>query len=358
MSWLFEFAPHLVVGSLALSLWGGVATAATPRSHYALVQATLDGFVLPRFAALRAAADQLPATVTRVCEVGDAAARKNFEQKFHDAVTAYAAIEFLRFGPLVEAGRRESLSFWPDPRGFVPRQLRQLIASNDAEKATAESIARQSAAIEGLPALEILMFDPEHPLGPGADAAYRCRLAQAIAVNVAALAVAVDDGWTKEGGWKDKMLRPGSDNDTYKEPQEAASELVKALLTGLALVADVQIKPRIDGKAPVNGPYAKSKLTADYYRSGVESLKSLYTALDLEAYLDKDTAWIPGWADGAWRAMDSSDGLGGRTAASTRSDPPGLRELFDKITGLRKLVTRDMSAAAGLTVGFNELDGD
>ncbi|MGQ0457134.1 MAG: imelysin family protein [Hyphomicrobium sp.] len=345
------------MGAFAIAMGAGSASSATPRSHYALVQATVDGYVLPRFATLRAAAEQLPGAVSQVCAVGDASARKNLELKFNSAVTAYAAIEFLRFGPLVEAGRRESLSFWPDPRGFVPRQLRQLIASSDAANATAAAIAKQSAAIEGLPALEILMFDPEHPLGPGEPAVYRCKLAGAIAANVVALAVAVDDGWTKPGGWKDKMLRPGSDNDTYKEPQEAASELVKALLTGLALVADVQIKPRLDGKARAIGPYAKAKLSSDYFRAGVASLEALYGALDLESYLDENSAWIIGWSAGAWRTIRASDGFGGTAAGATR-EGPGLRELFDRMTHLRRLVTRDMSAAAGLTVGFNELDGD
>ena len=53
----------------------------------------------------------------------------------------------------------------------------------------------------------------------------RCKLAQAIAGNISARGVALHEGWTKPNGWKDKLLRPGSDNDTYKEPQESATEI-------------------------------------------------------------------------------------------------------------------------------------
>ncbi len=43
-----------------------------------------------------------------------------------------------------------------------------------------------------------------------------------------------------------------------------------------------------------------------------KSLKSFYDALGIEAYLPADKAWMKGWVTGAWRAAESSDGLGGR----------------------------------------------
>ncbi len=45
------------------------------------------------------------------------------------------------------------------------------------------------------------------------------------------------------------MLQPGPDNDTYKDASESAGELVKALLVGLSLTADLQLKPQIDAKS-------------------------------------------------------------------------------------------------------------
>lgn len=332
--------------------------AAPPPSHYQIVETSLSQHILPRIAKFRIAAGQLPGAVTTVCERGGARDRKALRSIFRDAVVAYAEVDFLRFGPLVDDGRRERLSFWPDPRGFVARQLRQLVASKDPEKATVESIARQSAAVEGLPALELLIFDADTPLGPGVEVAYRCQLAAAIAGNVAALAAAIDEDWKKSGGWRDKMLRPGSDNEIYRDAQESAAEVVKALLVGLALVADAQVKPRLDGKILASGPYAKSNLTSDYYIAGVRSLHALYDAIKLEAYLDDNAAWIRGWVSGTWRVIQASDGLGGAAAGAPRSSAPSLRELFGRLTGLRKIVTRDLSPAAGLTVGFNELDGD
>ena len=89
------------------------------------------------------------------------------------------------------------------------------------------------------------MTDKEFPLGPGEPSRYRCELAEAIAANIVSVADEIADGWEKPGGWKDKMLHPGPDNDTYKSPEESAGELVKALLVGLSLTADLQLKPQV-----------------------------------------------------------------------------------------------------------------
>ena len=236
---------------LAVSALGSAKLAADELNHYAIVQRTLEKHVIPHMEALKAAAEPLPAAVKQLCETGADAAREELNTQFRRTIEAYAGVDFLRFGPMIKGGRRERLSFWPDPRGIMNRQLRQVMIAKDAAIADAASIGKQSAAVQGLPALEVLLTDKDVPLGPGEPAAFRCALAIAIATNIATVADELAAGWTEDNGWKDKMLRPGSDNDTYKEPGEAASELVKAMLTGFQLTADLQLKPQLD---PV--PYA------------------------------------------------------------------------------------------------------
>ncbi len=352
------FVTPLLALALALVSFGTGARAAEVQSHYVLVQNALDKHVIPRIAAFDRAAAPLPDAVTRVCESGDDAAREELGAQFRQTVEAWAGVEFLRFGPMIAGGLREKVSFWPDPRGIMTRQLRQLLASNDMTVAEAGAIAKQSAALQGLPALEVLLTDKDVPLAPGDASKFRCALATAIATNVATLAHQLHDAWTKSGGWQDKMLRPGSDNDTYKDPQESAAELVKALLVGFQLVGDVQVKPQLLAKAKVSGPYEKANLSKAYYAASVASLQALYDAMALEDYLPENKDWVKNWAGGAWRTMVASDGAGGHAAGVAQDDAPALRVLHDRISGLRKLIVGEMSIAAGLTVGFNELDGD
>jgi predicted lipoprotein len=346
---------------LAVLLAPFVATAATAeetKNHYALVQAVLEKYVVPHVTALKDAAAPLPTSVDDVCKTGKKAARKKLDSDFAKTVKAYAGVEFLRFGPLAVTARRERLSFWPDPRGIMNRQLRQILLAKDMTVAAPQGIVKQSVAIQGLPALEFLLTDETSPLGPGDDVKFRCALAAAIASNVATITRELADDWTKSGGWKDKMLRPGSDNDMYKEPTDSAGELLKAFLTGTQLVADLQLKPQLTLSAHAKGPFAKSGLPKAYYKAAISSLRDYYNVLDLESYLVDDKAWVKNWVAGAWRAIEASDGYGGASAKKKRADAPPVREVFDKITGIRKLAVGELSIAAGLAVGFNELDGD
>ena len=354
----------------AIAAAGGVQARDMP-SHFAIVQNAIDKFAIPRFEALNLAAATLPASVETVCKTGDAGAHEELDARFRDTVKAWAAVEYLRFGPLAEGGRRERLSFWPDPRGVMTRQLRQMLAAKDLQAIDGALIVKQSAAVQGLPALEVLLTDKENPLGPGDQAAYRCALGKAIAGNVAAIAHDILEGWTKAGGWKEKMLRPGSDNDVYKEPSEAAAEFVKAMLTGLQILGDTEVKPHLELKVDpsaevlpevkdkaVTGPFNKIGMSRDYFVAGASALEALNETLDLEGYLPENKDWVKNWAGSAWRAMRESDGAGGPPPGGKKSLAPPVKELHDKINGLRQLIGKEMASAAGLTLGFNELDGD
>jgi predicted lipoprotein len=346
-----------------LSFFAAVAlttavSAAEPPSHLEMVRTAIETHIIPHIDALKTAAEALPPAVENVCKSGSPEARHALETKFADAVTAYAAVDFLRFGPMLEKGRREQISFWPDPRGFVSRQLRLTLLNKDEKIAEPGMLAKQSAAIQGLPALEALMHDKDVPLGPTEPAHFRCILAEAIARNIVRLASEVSEGWEKPGGWKDKMLNPGPENDTYKSAAESAVEIVKAFLVGLSLTGDLQLKPQVDPKIKLTPPYQKSGLQKQFYTASITSLHELYNALRLEDYLKPDKAWMKGWSQGTWRTIESIDGAGGHAPHAQRKDTPTTREVFDRMNGLRNIVANHLSVAAGLTVGFNELDGD
>ena len=95
-----------------------------------------------------------------------------------------------------------------------------------------------------------------------------------------------------------------------------------------------------------------------YFEAGVASLDKLYDAMALESYLTDDKEWVKNWAGGAWGTLRSSDGVGGIAAKGSKDAPSPTQKVFDMLSGLKKLVAAELSGAAGLTVGFNELDGD
>lgn len=347
--------------ALALAAGGSAAPASAQAGdgasfdHAALVTRVVDGHIVPGFASLEMHASSLAPAVTAVC-AGDAGARLRLVSAFRDTVAALAAVDFYRFGPLAGKGRREKLAFWPDPRGVVARQMRALIAAGDAPP-DAAWIATQSAAVQGLPALEFLMTETAAPLGPAQ--VRRCAIASAIAGNIAALAGETHAAWVAPDGYAARMRSAGAINPIYKSHAEAAAEILKALMTGLQVVADLHVKPRLPKAKPgVKGPYHRLGLESTVYTAATGSLAKLYALLHLEAALAPDKAWMKNWARGAWRAMAMSDGMGGPADGVKAADTPPLREVASRISGLRQLIGREMANASGIAIGFNELDGD
>lgn len=353
---------------ICLSVWAAgvllfqsqIASGASGQNPHATLNArVIDKHVVPRFEALGQAAAKMALPIAEFCATGAPEAGAKVRTAFRDTVAALAAVDFYRFGPLAEQGRREKLAFWPDPRGVVARQLRQLSAAAAPAVLEPGAMSRQSAALQGLPALELVIVDETVPLGTTPEAQFRCRLAEAIARNVAALAQDTLQAWTAPDGMRTKMLSAGPDHPMYKTHAEASAEFVKALLTGLQVVAELQLKPRVAAKGPGSkGPYGKLGLERDVYAAAVESLRELYSLIDFEAQLAADKRWMKNWASGSWRAMVMSDGMGGPGKGVAAADAPSLKEVVSRIGGVRMLIGREMANASGIAIGFNELDGD
>ena len=142
----------------AMLLVAGVAPAVAAPALPELTARVIDQYVLPRFERLDAATQKLAADLDAGC-AGDPQRLSATRADFDAAVLAWAQVEFLRFGPLSVTGRPERFAFWPDPRGVMQRQLQALIARRDTAALDPAGIAKKSAAVQGLTALEALLVE-------------------------------------------------------------------------------------------------------------------------------------------------------------------------------------------------------
>jgi uncharacterized protein len=342
------------------------AVCAPVRAAPALPEMTarvIDTYVVPRFAALETAAAKLASDLTGVCS-GKTESRSRAD--FKRTALAWAQVEFLRVGPMSVTGRPERFSYWPDPRGIMQRQLRSLVGSRDAAALDADMLRDKSAAIQGLPALEALLWDSKHPVTEAdEEGRYRCALAAAIAQNLANISQELSAGWGSTGEWRRRMLNPGARNESYKTPAEPPAEFARALITGLQMVQDRQVAPLTAAETtpdkPPRLPFATSGLSADYIAASLASLQALYTAMGLSATVPKDKDWMPRWITTAFKRLAEDAPAAVREKPSAGKDPERLRRLrFVRfhVEGIRKLVGRELAPLAGLMIGFNELDGD
>lgn len=339
------------------------------KSHATMVLDTIDTFIVPRVEGMARSTAGLATAVDTVCkESGSQAAHKAAAAAFVETVRAWGGLDFIRFGPATRAHRLERIFFWPDPRAFASRQLNALLAAKKPELLAPGALAGQSVAVQGLTALEILLFDERTPLGTGTDEAarYRCALAGAIAANLHAVAEEIRAGWTGDDGFRKKMLTPGSDNVLYKDASETVREVAKALATGLELCRDRFIVPEltaVTAKPPrrVRLAFEPAGLTGVYLESSLVALKELYEAIGLDAYVPVDKPWMNNFLPNAWSSLLADAGKLDKLRATARGSEAhlhALRKMKFDLGGIRNIIVKELAPHADIVMGFNELDGD
>ena len=85
-------------------------------------------------------------------------AESSLEASFHEVADRWASIEMMRTGPASEDFRHERFYFWPERKNAVDRAIATAMKAEDGTPFTASRIGGESAALQGLPALERLLF--------------------------------------------------------------------------------------------------------------------------------------------------------------------------------------------------------
>ncbi|MQT13845.1 imelysin family protein [Segnochrobactrum spirostomi] len=347
-----------------------VAVANAPARQKAIVALAVDRYIRPTYAAVADAAAGLKSITVRYCAQPTAANGEGVAAAYRTFVTAWAGADFLRFGPALVEHRLERMAFWPDPRNFVERQLRQILAAPDVDSFDIARLRGQSAAIQGLPAFERLMFDKDgkgtvHPDPDAATFGRKCRLASLVAANMSDIADTLRDEWAEEGGAAQQILLPGPNNAVYRTGAEAAQEIVKAITTGLEQTRDLAIRPALGAKPedakPRRFPYWLSGNTLPYLRASVDALRQIVETSGLADDLPDSEAWMRrsilleiGNAANVLAKADASPEI----LATNPKERARLNYVMIALASARETIGGPLGATLGLKAGFNALDGD
>jgi predicted lipoprotein len=343
-----------------------IVPVATEADYARLVRTTVDGYVIPSYRTLADVTAELAERVEGMCtEPGDAN-RDAVDDAFAATLVGWAGVDFLRFGPMAREGRYERFAFWPDPHGTGERQLRQLLARQDQALTEPGALAAQSAAVQGLPALERLLYSGKSALlGDGAPDAFRCGLAGAVTENMATLASEALAGWEGTDGWAALVNNPAAGNPVYRTHAEAAREVLKAILTGLEQLRDQRLLPAV-GATPEQAkasraPYHRSGQTLAYLAASSGALQGLVAASGFLELLPADQAGYASSARFEFKNLDAALAAAGpdiEVALGDREKRGKLVYAAIVLKSLRDLFERHIAVGAGLSPGFNSLDGD
>jgi predicted lipoprotein len=354
----------IVAAALCLS---SVTSAHAEADHAAIAKASLDQYIRPGYKQFAESTGALKQSVAALCQGPSAEALKDTQKAFAAAVDAWSVVEPIRFGPVAQEHRFERIFYSPDPKGLGTRQLREALAKQDKSTTEAASLIGKSVALQGLPALEYLLYgDGAAMLGKGgADGAFRCRFAEAIAGNLAAMSKEVADGWQDGASYAKSYLEPGPTNAAYHTPKEVTLELFKTFTAGIESIRDQKIAKTLGAKPvearPQLAPFWRSRLNFVNMAGNLAGVRDLFAKGGFAQVVHDETA---GAEDSVVfdlnHAIDVLRGIAKPVAEAVHNeDSRGKLEALR--VSLKAAVTTagDMiSRGAGLTFGFNAMDGD
>jgi uncharacterized protein len=365
-----------VLASLLVLALARVAGAEEDRDPaYRRLNATfVDRHVLPRYAQLAGATVALEAAAHRFCEAPSASLGEALRGSYQAAADAWQSVQHVQAGPISAQLRADRLAFWPDPRNATGRQLAELLAGRDPAVLTAERFARASAAVQGFPAVEHLLFDQGAMVAfqtGGDDASRRCRVLEAITRNVAGIAADVQHEWTDgDAAYARRIATAGPGNATFPEPKEATFEVLRSLDTGLEGVETLKLAK------PLGSSLAGARPTlAEEWRSGRSLRNVRLNLLVLRALYLGEGAWGPSdfvrevatapeidarLRRGFDAAIQLAETIPGPLDAAVK-DPrlrPNVERLLKEVRTLSHTVQEYLSTALDLPLGFNARDGD
>jgi uncharacterized protein len=324
------------------------APVVTPQQQRELVLRIARDIVEPRYEALRAGALTQQQAWNAFCQVPSDGGVDALQNAFSAMVRVWSAVNMVRYGPVAESFRYERIEYWPERKTEVGRAMSRLLSGDDP--ITADAMPGKSVAVQGLTALERLLYDQgarEKLASADEEARRRCAAGIAISGNVAAVAGEVSEGWS------DVVARIETGDEG--QVREAAARFGTDFVTMFQVVGDQKIEGAMGDSADEARPRA-----AQYWRSG---LSNIGLAGNLESAAAVAGA-VLGSDSPQKAALSAAQELAEKLSAPlpqlvmTENGRREVLALRNAVRQARDSAGTSVPSALGVTIGFNSLDGD
>lgn len=331
----------------------------------AVVERAVDDFIRPGYRDFQIATGRLTASMEHLCSKPSPDALASARETFSNTASRWARIEIVRTGPALLQNRFERVLFYPDRKSTGLKQVQRLLAKPDEAATDHRNLPEKSVAVQGLGALEFILFGTGNEALTTEVESFRCRYGQAVARNIEQIARELTDLWDEPDGIQRSWKEPGTDNPLFRNEREVMTALLGILVHGAEMVRDQRIETFYRGGDKTT--FAKQAIL---WRSGntwtmiegnIKALQELIDVSDMEDLLADDLRSIIGSVEFVLKSLlrvTSEMNPDIEVAVSDRAQREKLDFLL--ING-RDLITRlndQYGGAIGLTSGFSFSDGD
>lgn len=339
---------------------------AGPKAEKVLAKA-VDDVIRPGYHGFKESAGRLRTAMQALCASPSEANKAAADEAFGETVKAWGAVEFIRSGPALEKNRFERVLYYPDRKGIALKQVQAILSKKDETATTAAGLAGKSVGVQGLTALDYVLF------GTGSDAlaterdAHRCRYGAAIAESVHGIAGELLDAWDRPDGIAADWKKPGPGNPVFRTDGEAVTELVGILVHGLEMVREQRIEAFFPGTGAEERPNPKLAL---FWRSGktwevlsanLEGLSGLWKKAHMESMLKDDQKSIASSIAFVLRSTTRAVATINPDIPAALASPQETAKIDFLLLNTKDAISRisdDYGAALGIGAGFSFSDGD
>lgn len=336
-----------------------------------LAAETIKHHIVPRYIVLHDNTVHLKKQIGEFCIAPSPLGIKEVKQQFAKTVLSFAAIEHIHFGPIVEKYRLERLAYWPDRKSRGVRAIKRLLKGKKPGSIEAKRFAKKSVAVQGLTALEYVLFGAGHKglLEENEAGKFRCQYALRIADNIETIMTEVVKGWQPASQLVISLTQPKPSNKHYRNRKEVLLEFYHSITVGLKTLHEARMLPLtggVDGKKtkPKRAAFWRSGLAIGVLRANLEAIDHIVkisgfervlsrTPVDLQFHVRKIFKTLYGIYDD-WLKADMKISK----ILSEPSERARFIMLGKRTSHLNVGFSRYFAIAADLPLGFNASDGD
>lgn len=336
-------------------------------NHIGLASQVLEQHIKPGYQRLHESAKTLEKAASAFCSAKAPANLAPVRTAFKETVLAWSGVSHLRFGPIAQERRLTRMLYWPDRKNLGRKQVRRAIRSRTKSTLTLESLNDKSVAMQGLGAIEQLLYWKADDVfdKSGEDHVYRCGYLTTATKNVANISGELVSGWSSDAEFPKTLLSPGNDNPRYLKPSEVTLEISKAFLVGLERLRDIKVVGalgmRPNSRARLSVPFEMSKLSTRAMQAELEGLIDMYENGGLLQVIENQESGMGKSINFEFKQALAAFKRISLPIAKAVQDTVSENNLIDTgfpLKNARQEAARVLSQAAGLSLGFNALDGD
>lgn len=247
-----------------------------------VLRQTIENVIRPAYQYFETQTSQLQNRVSNLCTSPSKAAQADARDQFSKTALAWASIELFRSGPVMDQNRLERVLFYPDRKSTGLKQVQRLIVKSDPSIAP-DNIAHKSVAVQGLGALEFLLFGTGNELLSAQVNSFRCQYASSVTTNLHTIASELYKAWM--GDYSKQWINAGQEGSIFLNEQEAINELLGTIVHGLEALKDIRLKAFLreepNRDRPKSALFWRSNNTLAILRANLEFIHSLLRDGDL-----------------------------------------------------------------------------